>query len=435
MTLHPDMALATGLYARLTHRENGLLEGFKTKRLEDNLWFDLDSQGHLTISSRPLSFLERFWEAIVRFFTSKYSNLQREFVWISDRVEEYLAEESDERRLGLFLNEYTPAINELYRIVGRLVQAQRISRDGWESMRTKRKIHDLILTEPLAGSPDRRYQFHGCFFIGNDMKNASVVFHVLDPDGGMSQLANHEIGKAVWCYLDVKSRGNPNTMMADVKQEHRIPNRNTLVKLCGTGQIAASEDLLDEKGVKFINEGDRPLRIRMQGLSADEGQFVLMPQETRLCGFPEGDEIFFATTYSTDSVHFKIASKMAKYFACVDAQGKLALDITPLHVVDTGPWTNYYIDQASNFQPKNSQFPLGLATIQGNSTTKERIFIPQEYPSSPPVLIGRAKLAEWFGVRWDGHLAASTARVESPIPRAQPLNALHFTGSPLRVRA
>lgn len=429
MTLRGDITELPALRNDIAHQ----LDGIRDKRIEDNLWFDLDGNGHLTLASRPLSCLERFWEAVVRFFTNKYVHLEREFVWITDRVEEYLAAEKDPLQLGRFLNEYTPALNELYRTAARLGQVQRFSRLSLNSMKRKERIHDLVLTERLASSHDRRYQFHGYFFIGNNMENASVRFQVMRPDSGMEGLANEELRPLASCYLDVKSRANLNSIFASVKREHQMHHRACCISLDEFGQVMEEEtSVIEDKGAKFWNKGDRPLRIVVQGVAQQDGEFILQANEHHLCPLPaEGDQILFTTSFTTETIPFKIGAKMGRYSAVVDRQGKLSLEILPLHIGLSGTTQRYRMLPNTSFESDlNNRYDLGLMTFRGNTGAQERIYVPRQMQA----MVEHTKFLEWFGVRWDGILNATWSQAVCPLPLEYAVQGAQFTSSPLRVR-
>lgn len=345
------------------------LRGIEAKETTDARWFELGEDDRLTLRARPLDFLSLIWEFLERIFTSKLVRLEQKFESISDQVEEYLNAETDERRLGEFLNRFTIPMNELYRCAGRMQQAQRISENALAHLQTKARICDYMIAEI---DPHRRVELRGreynpylrsvVFAVENTIPNYSVVFNCSEGHRLQDFLRDRVVRKerVSQCF---SADDRLIEIFAEVTSQRRLAlPRDLSHTITLDSNLVASE--ISQKIVqgtvrelKFQNLNDKTMRIKIHGWESGVGEFSLGVMEKRNITLPNdfpADKMDYSITYQTAPKSLFFGCKIARYTMGVNQRGDLDSEIVPMHVRDRTQPREYSLIPQQRIEIKNT---------------------------------------------------------------------------------
>ncbi|HVX00851.1 MAG TPA: hypothetical protein VHA52_10515, partial [Candidatus Babeliaceae bacterium] len=141
----------------LEHR----LQGIQNKTENDKKWFYVQWNGNLRLYDRPnttyayvMEFLSRLYYLI---YGGKHAALVKTFSDITQEVNLYLGEETDEARLSQFLNTYTAALNQLLDVATKMSR-YKFNRDNYPLIQRLVASHE---TGPFVGNV--KLDIRNCF--------------------------------------------------------------------------------------------------------------------------------------------------------------------------------------------------------------------------------------------------------------------------------
>jgi hypothetical protein len=335
------------------------LDSIVTKRIGDNRWFELGENDSLVVVDRPLGFLAQIWEALARIFTSKLARLEQKFVWIGERVEEYLSAElndgRNEDRLGLFLAKYTEAINEIYRCASRMQQADRISQQGIENLRGRARVMRDVYMEPQRGVYPRLASVK----IVN--RNPNPVEFIFPDEFETADTRELQVREGLGKEFRIEPRGVPLQISTLVRQTHELPYLpgKCIVDLLANGEIETQRNENEQAPhleMNFVNNGETDLQVGCQA-----GEWDIHAHGTKagviftpaLLENAEDRTILLTTTRHGPQATFNLGCKIAKYVFEIDAEGRASTRISPQYFLPPLP------DQEVTLSKEESHHVIG----------------------------------------------------------------------------